>query len=172
MRADTVTKVQLQTHNGSVLPAVLVMLTASMVLTTGALRSATTGTSLSGTLTFAHDAFWLAETGISQSMEFARNHAPSLPASGSITLPPQQDDTGHYETAIHATGSDTACPTLAPLPATRFRFEIHATGYAGGNAISRHIQGFFICSSICAEPECLAVETEPEKTYWAVVDTP
>lgn len=172
MRTDKAMLMRAPNQLGSVLPAVLVMLTATMLLTTGALRSATTGTSLSGTLSFAHDAFWLAETGIATAMEFARHNPPGLPGSGTVTLPPQHNDTGRYETMIIAAGADTFCPALAPLPATRFLFEIHATGYAGRNAISRHIQGFFVCSSICAEPDCLAVETEPEKTYWGLLNTP
>jgi hypothetical protein len=73
---------------------------------------------------------------------------------------------GHASTHIVALGSDADCPALAPLPAIRRHYEIHATGYADRGAVATHVQGFYVCAEVCAITYCEVAEQRPVAAYW------
>jgi hypothetical protein len=157
----------LRAQAGATLVAVLILVSAGTLLGVSALRSATTEAQLSGTLIAAQDAFWLAELGVAAGMQYAVARPADLPRDAVVDIViPARPEHGHVETAIHAAGEDTHCPSLAPAEAIRHHYEIHATGYADRGAISTHVQGFYICSEVCTTLGCVVPENPPVRSYW------
>ncbi len=154
-------------QSGATLAAALILVTAGMMLAISALRSAATEAQLGSTLIAAQDAFWLAERGIAAGISFALNQPADLPEASSLNLAATTSlGRGHIKTTIHQNGTDSHCPSLAPLNSVRHHYEIHATGFADRGATSTHIQGFYICSEICTSLYCDIEELPPVKSYW------
>lgn len=153
---------------GSVLPAILLLITAAMMLGLGAMRSTATEILTTASIEAARDAFWLAEDGIAEGLAFARERTAELPADGSLSLAPRTvPNTGRIEILIRVTGTDSQCPSLDPLPGERTHYEIQATGYADRAAVSTHLQGLYLCRSPCDSVDCIVIETIPVSTYWS-----
>jgi hypothetical protein len=154
-------------QSGATLAATLILITAGMLLAISALRSATTEAQLSRTLMAAQDAFWLAELGVATGMSFALNQPVNLPEDTSLNLADiNNSGRGYVKITIQQTGTDAHCPSLAPLDSIRHHYAIHATAIADRGATSTHVQGFHICSELCASLYCDIAELPPVKSYW------
>jgi Tfp pilus assembly protein PilX len=152
---------------GATLPATLLLVAAATLTALAALRSAASETRLSGTLLAANTAFALAELGIAAGMQTALTEPARLPDSSPLTLPPQTiAGMGSVNVLIQPTASDNACPALAPLPAVRRHFEIHATSVADHSVQTTHTQGFYVCRELCVTAGCVALELLPVRSYW------
>ena len=154
-------------QRGTTLAAALVIMAATTLLATAALRAARSAAHVAGAVVAEHDAFRLAELGVAAGMRVARNRPELLPAAGQMSVSPvTAAGAGQASTRIVALGSDADCPALAPLPAIRRHYEIHATGYADRGAVATHVQGFYICAEVCDTAYCEAAEQRPVATYW------
>lgn len=154
-------------QSGAALAAVLILVTAGMVLAASAMRSATTEAQLSGTLIAAREAFWLAELGVASAMQFARNRPADLPVSGSMDLGTQSSTgRGRVEIAVHTAGTDNYCTPPVSASATRRHYKILASGFADHGATSTNVQGFYICTEHCTVVGCDVTEHPPVKSYW------
>lgn len=154
-------------HRGVALPAALVIAAATAMLATAALCTARSATQLAGTVVAAEDAFRLAELGVAAGLRLAKASPALLPTTGETPVTELAvAGTGRVSASIAALGSDTLCPALAPLPAIRRHYEIHATGRADRGAAATHVQGFFVCAESCTTAWCEAAEELPTASYW------
>jgi len=157
-------------QSGAALAAVLILITAGMVLAASAMRSATTEAQLSGTLIAAREAFWLAELGVASAMLYARSRPADLPLSGSIDLGMESSiGRERVEIAVHTAGTDTYCAPPISASATRRHYKILATGFADHGATSTNVQGFYICTEHCTVVGCDVTEHPPVKSYWKTI---
>lgn len=155
--------------SGSALPLCLVLTGMLGVFAVNALRSATIEARLSLSVLQAHQAFTLAERGITAALRYAEQHADSLPAASDRLTVPTTGATHAGESlavSITAMHDDTQCPAYSA--AERQHYEIHSVGRVGAGARRTHVQGFYICRELCDADDCLAAESSPVPSYWTL----
>jgi hypothetical protein len=157
-----------RTTRGSTLPVCLLLTGIIGIVALNTLRSATAEIRLGQSVKAAHQAFNLAERGISMTLNRISLHPTDLPTptDSSKTIGVMQPLTdGHsIYSAIQTLNVDSNCPMFDT--GERSHYEIHSTGVAGSSATRIHIQGFYICRESCSTDGCLSVETLPELSYW------
>jgi Tfp pilus assembly protein PilX len=160
-----------RSDGGSALPLCLILTGMLGMFAVNALRSATIEARLTLSVLQTHQAFTLAERGITAALRYAGQHTDNLPAAPDRLAVPMTGSSHAGESlavSITATHSDTQCPIYAT--AERQHYEIHSVSSVGAGARRTHVQGFYICRELCDVDDCLAAESTPVPSYWTLAE--
>ena len=150
-------------QRGAALAVTLALLAIVLLTGISSLRAATVALRLSNALQDADNAFALAARVTAGAINDIGMNPGILPPSGTVTLPPVQEQSARALAAFRYAGAHT-CP--APLSGIRHDYELSVTATAGRGAVSHQRSYFYMCRPPCAAAPC--AETGPVMTGWLV----